>query len=74
MISVAACAEDDSANVASVTSCKNFKASFTGDRPALRHRAMQMFASALIDRCGDGFNPSERRRSAQLTIAVQQPG
>jgi hypothetical protein len=74
VISVAACAGDDSANAASPTSCNNFKARFTDDHPALRQRAMRIFASALIDRCSDGFNPSRRRRSAQLTIASEQVG
>jgi hypothetical protein len=59
MISVAACAGDESAVAASVTNCRNFKASFTGDNPALPRRAMHMFRSALINPCDGGFNPSD---------------
>jgi hypothetical protein len=38
MISVAACAGDASAVAASAANCKNFKANFTGDYPALPRR------------------------------------
>jgi hypothetical protein len=55
MISVAACAGDASAMAASAANCKNLKANFTGDYPALPRRR-NICRCALINPCG-GFNP-----------------
>jgi len=59
MISVAACAGDESIVAAIVTNCKNFKANFTTDNPALPRRAMKIRARALINPCAGRFNPSD---------------
>jgi hypothetical protein len=56
MISVAACAGDASAVTASAANCKNLKANFTGDFPALP-RWRNLPAKPSINPSGGGFNP-----------------